>query len=185
MNAKRIQKAIEFAVKKHRNQLRKGSGLPYIIHPFSVMRYLLDMGAGEDAVIAGLLHDTLEDTNTTYRELRWKFGQHVADIVKFCSENKSLPWQERKAETIESLAACHDVDMLQVEFADKLSNLRDIHRECSADGFWNRFNKNKKSQQWYYGELYRCIAEHCDDCDWFEDLRAEFHDKYCDIFGRK
>ena len=76
-----IHKAIEFAAKKHRNQTRKGSDTPYIIHPVEVMLFLKESGCSADVVAAGVLHDTLEDTDTTFEELKECFGEAVAKLV--------------------------------------------------------------------------------------------------------
>ena len=156
----KIQKAVFFAVKRHRKQLRKGSGFPYIVHPLGVMKYLMEHNASENAIIAGVLHDTLEDTKTTYLGLRIRFGKKVADIVKFCSENKDVKdWKARKQGTINKLIWCNDKDCLDVALADKLNNLTDIYNEHNRKGFWNRFNMDYKSQKWYYGELGKVIKK--------------------------
>lgn len=178
----KINKAILFAVKKHRNQFRKGTDLPYIVHPLSVMICLVEMGASEDAIIGGVLHDTLEDTNTSYMELKWKFGKKVADIVKSCSENKSLSWKERKQETIVKLMYPPMEDVFMVELADKLCNLRDIHRERWGIGFWKRFKVSKKSLGWYYGGLCESIKCHTKQIGKFQKECEEFSRKYKEVF---
>jgi len=77
----RIQRAFEFISEKHREQKRL-SGEPYVIHPLSVARILADLNMDATTVVGGLLHDVLEDTETTYEELANLFGKDVADIVE-------------------------------------------------------------------------------------------------------
>src|SRR5262245_46622826 len=94
-------RALDFAARKHIHQRRKGElAEPYINHLSDVARLLAEATNGEDAtlVIAGLLHDTLEDTDTTFEELAKEFGRDVADLVAEVTENKTLPKDERSEE---------------------------------------------------------------------------------------
>lgn len=70
--------------------------MPYVVHPFEVAAILMEEGAAEEAVAAGLLHDTVEDTAVTAADIREKFGPRVEALVLACSEEKDLPWEERK-----------------------------------------------------------------------------------------
>lgn len=137
-----INKAIKYATKKHKGQNRKGKDFPYIVHPLEVFNILYRMGADENLLIAGLLHDVLEDTDTTADELKAKFGEDVAELVLAHSEDKSLPWQERKRIGCEALAkAPKRVQMLVL--ADKLSNIREMSQDFNeiGDELWKRFNR--------------------------------------------
>ena len=157
-----IQRAVLFAAKKHASQLRKGTNTPYIVHPLGVMESLMFADASENAIVAGILHDTLEDTNTTYEELVKNFGARVADIVVGASESdKSQPWQIRKEHTITALRRCNDMDVLAVVFADKLNNISSIYRDWQhiGDDVWKRFNCDCDSQMWYYGEICKIARE--------------------------
>src|ERR1035437_4169278 len=107
----RIQKAIQFAIKTHeldQKQKRKGKDVPYITHPLSVGLILANIGATEDVVIAGILHDTIEDSieknKVTKEIISDMFGQSVSDLVLSVTEqDKSLSWAERKAEALEHI----------------------------------------------------------------------------------
>lgn len=146
-----INKAIKYATKKHKGQNRKGKDVPYIVHPLEVFNILYRMGADENLLIAGLLHDVLEDTDTTADELKAKFGEDVAELVLAHSEDKSLPWQERKRIGCEALAkAPKRVQMLVL--ADKLSNIREMSQDFNeiGDELWKRFNRGYDMQSWYY-----------------------------------
>lgn len=165
----RIDDAIVFVAKAHRKQVRKGTDIPYISHPFSVAMLLQQAGCDEDIVIAGLLHDTVEDTDVTLDDIIEHFGHHVADLVTAASEpDKSLPWEERKQHTLEFLAKA-PLDVRRLVCADKLHNLRsilaDLEREGSA--IWDRFNRGRDDQIWYYSGLldsiYTDLPEDHDD----------------------
>ena len=85
-----IHNAIIFATLKHQTQNRKGTSTPYIVHPMEVMQILTDMHCKESVIIAGILHDTLEDTETTPDEIALHFGKDVLAIVQTESEDKSI-----------------------------------------------------------------------------------------------
>ena len=87
-----IKSAIEVAVRAHEGQVRKGTQTPYIIHPLSVGIILAKAGAPDEVIIAGILHDTIEDTPVTCEQVRGTFGGTIANLVKGASESdKSLP----------------------------------------------------------------------------------------------
>ena len=146
-----IQKAIIYATLKHEGQKRKGTNIPYIVHPMEVMQILTELRCTENVIIAGILHDTLEDTDATPEEIKQLFGVDVLSIVQGESEDKSKTWKERKAATIERLKGDNPATKL-VCFADKLSNIRSMYRDKLAVGaeLWKRFNADKDSIEWYY-----------------------------------
>ena len=147
----KIHKAIQFAVMKHVNQKRKGTDIPYIVHPMEVMQILSENGCKEDVVIAGLLHDTIEDTDATIDDIMANFGDVVARHVAFESEDKSKSWEQRKQDTIGRLKHC-DFDSAICCLADKLSNIRAIYSDYNdiGDKLWDRFNKGRDQIAWYY-----------------------------------
>lgn len=123
-----LTKALNFAAQKHIDQRRKGERAePYINHLTEVGELLAKFTSGADPVLvaAGFLHDTIEDTKTTYEELVRAFGENVADIVRETTDDKSLPKAERKRLQIEHAAHASDAAK-QVKMADKISNLRAI-----------------------------------------------------------
>lgn len=146
-----IQKAIIYATLKHEGQKRKGTNIPYIVHPMEVMQILTELQCTENVIIAGILHDTLEDTDAKPEEIDKLFGADVLSIVQTESEDKSKTWKERKAATIEHLKNADSKTKL-VCFADKLSNIRSMYRDKLEVGaeLWNRFNADKESIEWYY-----------------------------------
>ena len=118
-----IQKAAEFAAHVHAGALRKGSKLPYIVHPREVAMIVAMMTEDPEVIAAAYLHDVIEDAGVRYEELEEQFGKRVADLVQAESENKLLTWQERKQATIDRMKHAPE-DMKMIAFGDKLSNLR-------------------------------------------------------------
>jgi (p)ppGpp synthase/HD superfamily hydrolase len=148
----RIDFALEVAAKAHYDQKRKGTDTPYITHPVAVAMILLRAGCPDDLIIAGLLHDTVEDANIPPDYIRDNFGEKVASIVAGCSEpGKSLSWEERKNHTLEYLKTA-SMDVRIVTCADKLSNIRSIASDYRMEGeaIWDRFKRGREKQAWYY-----------------------------------
>ncbi|XP_049897655.1 guanosine-3',5'-bis(diphosphate) 3'-pyrophosphohydrolase MESH1 [Epinephelus moara] len=131
-----LLETVNFAAEKHRNQRRKDpEGTPYINHPIGVARILSHEGGITDIEVlqAALLHDTVEDTDTSTVELEANFGPIVARIVQEVTDDKSLPKQERKRLQVEHAPHCSRQAKL-VKLADKLYNLRDLNR-CTPAGW--------------------------------------------------
>lgn len=119
--------AFHFAATQHSGQRRKNKEQsPYINHPIEVCYLLCETGVADiNTLVAAVLHDTIEDTATNYNDLVDIFGQKVADIVKECSDDKSLPKVERKKLQIEHAKEVSP-EAKQVKMADKYSNLKDL-----------------------------------------------------------
>jgi len=130
-----IRRATGFAAWKHTGQFRKGEGkIPYIHHPVEVAAILSEAGAVEDGELlqAALLHDTIEDTQTTREEIESLFGARVCSIVLEVSDDKSLPKPERKAAQISH--APHISKAAQsLKLADKISNVFDVAFSTPVD----------------------------------------------------
>ena len=132
---KQLITALAFAADKHKNQRRKDADAsPYINHPIALANLLLNEAGVEDqrVLIAAVLHDTIEDTDTTEQELVRYFGKDVADIVLEVTDDKALPKAERKRLQIEHAAHISRRAKL-VKLADKICNLRDITASPPAD----------------------------------------------------
>jgi (p)ppGpp synthase/HD superfamily hydrolase len=152
----KLYDAIELAARAHHNQVRKGTEIPYIVHPLAVAGILIRSQCSEDLVIAGLLHDTVEDTPITIEEIRSQFGREVAELVSALSEpDKKASWEDRKAHTIGYLERQASDDVLLISLADKLDNVRAIREglESDRETFWERFNRPREKQCWYYERL--------------------------------
>jgi len=141
----KIMRTLSFAAAKHRDQRRKDvRASPYINHPIALASILADeVGITDTSVIcAALLHDTIEDTETTFNELVHHFGQEVADLVLDVTDDKSLPKDERKQHQIDHAGTISEKARL-VKLADKIANLRDIAASPPAN--WD----TKRKQEYF------------------------------------
>lgn len=126
----RVHKAYVYAAQKHRGQLRK-SGEPYLSHPLSVAYILAQMNMDVDTVIGGLLHDTLEDTDSTYEEIAGLFGNDVAFIVDGVTKIGKIEFkshEEKQAENFRKMlvSMSKDVRVILIKLADRLHNMRTL-----------------------------------------------------------
>ncbi len=127
-NIKLILTAAKFAAEKHRDQRRKNKkASPYINHPVEVAELLWNLGNVRDiqVIAAALLHDTLEDTDTTPEEITSLFGSQVASLVQEVTDDKRRPKPERKQLQIEHAPHLSD-GARHIKLADKISNLREM-----------------------------------------------------------
>lgn len=123
-----IVRALAFAAEKHRDQRRKDADAsPYINHPIDLANVLVNEGGVTDpvAICGALLHDTVEDTETSFEEIEEEFGLAIADVVREVTDDKNLPKAERKAMQV-AHAACASHAARLVKLADKICNLRDM-----------------------------------------------------------
>ena len=150
---KKIQDAVKFAIKTHevyQKQKRKGKDIPYITHPLTVGLILACAGAEEDVIVAGILHDTIEDSTAerkvTPAMIAERFGDNVAELVLSVTEqNKKLSWEERKAEALEHIKSFSN-DSLLLKSADIISNLSELLDDYARVGekTFDRFNAPKE-----------------------------------------
>ncbi len=129
-----------FAAHKHRDQRRKGADAsPYINHPIAVANVLANEAGVTDPTVlaAALLHDTIEDTDTTAEELAAEFGPEIAAIVVEVTDDKALDKPVRKQLQIEHAASLSHPAQL-VKFADKICNIRDMSRSPPVDWSYER-----------------------------------------------
>ncbi len=129
-SARALRRAFEFAAARHAHQRRK-SGEPYLSHPLEVAHILADMRLDEPTLVGGLLHDTVEDTSATLKELRREFGAEVARCVDGVSKIGRLRYQTieaRQAETFRKmvLAMVRDIRVILIKLADRLHNMRTL-----------------------------------------------------------
>ena len=155
MDSALIFHAIQFASAAHAGQYRKGSRVPYIIHPIRVAEILIDAGCEEPLAVAAVLHDTVEDCYVTIEQLSRLFGERVAELVRGASEpDKRASWESRKQHTVDRLKQAGE-DLLLVSVADKIDNIRSIRDELALHGerAWDRFKRGRPQQRWYYESL--------------------------------
>ncbi len=156
-----IYQAIEFAVAAHSGQTRKGTGVPYVLHPLAAARILLECGCPEHVGVAAVLHDVIEDTPFSAEEISARFGVRVAELVLLATEaDKESAWEARKRHTVETLSATADIEGLLVTLADKLDNIASIRESLEREGeaAWSRFKRGREEQRWYYTSLRTCTS---------------------------
>ncbi len=189
MFSERIEMALRFAALAHGDQRRKGSALPYFYHPFSVALILMRFGFPEDWLVAGILHDTIEDTATTAADIEQAFGRPVRELVEGCSEpdQAQRSWEDRKGRTIEFLrTAPYPVKVIAC--ADKLHNLGSVrfdlqHGNASTEEVWARYRRGKEKQAWYYRGVSASLEQNLEphqEHEIFDSLRTLVHEVFGD-----
>lgn len=126
----KLNRAYVYAAQQHRGQLRQ-SGEAYLSHPLNVAYILAEMKMDVDCIIAGLLHDTIEDTNTTYEIIEEMFGTPVAFLVDAVSKISKIPFQSKEEKQAESfrkmlVSMSDDIRVIIIKLADRLHNMRTI-----------------------------------------------------------
>ncbi|MEC4985139.1 MAG: HD domain-containing protein [Oscillatoria sp. PMC 1068.18] len=161
----RFTAALTFATELHANQIRKGSGVPYISHLLGVTAIALEYGANEDEAIAALLHDAIEDQGgtKTKAEIYRRFGDPVTAIVVGCTDAETIPkppWKERKQAYLAHLPTA-SASIRLVSAADKLHNCRSILQDYRliGDELWQRFKGGKEGTLWYYRSLVEAFRQ--------------------------
>lgn len=166
MITERYLAALQWAAHLHQGQTRKGTTIPYLAHVLAVSSLVMEYSGGEDAAIAGLLHDAIEDTGPIYpggpgalrQEIMARFGPQVLQIVEDCTDAETIPkppWQARKAAYLRHLRESDSPDALLVSCADKLHNARAILTDYRIIGeeLWERFTAGRTGTLWYYEAL--------------------------------
>jgi len=179
----RITEAFVFASEAHAGAVRKGTEIPYILHPMEAAAVAGGITQDEDAIVAALLHDTVEDAGVSPEVIRQRFGERVYYMVMLDTEDKKRDqpaaetWYDRKRETLTKIEACVSDTAKAVILGDKLSNLRQLKKDCMTlgDAVWDRFNqKDKFMQAWYYRSFIELLVsleetaeyrEYCELCD--------------------
>jgi GTP pyrophosphokinase len=127
-NLERIRAAFDYAHNAHSKQLRK-DGNPYIVHPLAAAEIVAEMGLDEEAIMAALLHDVVEDTNTTLEEISKRFGASVAAIVDGVTKLSRVQFTSKEEQQVENLrkmlmAMAKDIRVIIIKMADRLHNMR-------------------------------------------------------------
>jgi (p)ppGpp synthase/HD superfamily hydrolase len=157
--SKLYDQALVYASEPHRDQVRKGSGIPYIAHLLSVSSRVLSAGGTEVQAIAGLLHDAAEDQGgqATHDKIKTIFGVEVAQIVSDCTDSWVEPkpaWWPRKEAYLATLPKKAPTSLF-VSLADKVDNAEAILNDYRniGEGLWERFTGGREGTIWFYREL--------------------------------
>jgi (p)ppGpp synthase/HD superfamily hydrolase len=159
----RFERALVFATRLHRDQRRKGSGVPYVSHLLAVCELTLEYGGGEDEAIAALLHDAIEDQGgaVARAEILLEFGARVTEIVDGCTDTDESPkpaWRARKEEYIGHLREA-SASVRLVSACDKLHNARSLVMDYRIYGedLWSRFTGRREGTLWYYRAMVNAL----------------------------
>lgn len=157
-NTPKIRLALAVCVLAHKDQKRKLNGLPYIVHPVSVMNILAEFTDTEGVLTAALLHDVLEDQPDLFSEaeLEHWFGIDVMDSVHVVTKDSSInDWRARNEKYLRTLRDSNDMWAAMVCASDKINNLSDIleNYELSGDEIWDSFNAGPEDQYWWYSSV--------------------------------
>ena len=172
-----VSEAIEFAVKAHDGMRRKKSATPYILHPLEAAVIVSTMTNDQEVIAGAVLHDVVEDTDTTIDEIEEKFGKRVRELVESETEKKrselpaSQTWRLRKEESLEVLKNANDIGVLMVWIADKLANVRSLYRDLQIEGnaMWEKFNqKDINEHAWYYFSIVKLTERLSHTSAWLE-----------------
>ena len=169
---KELLGATVFAARKHQDQRRKGQDrLPYVNHVIEVAEMLARVAGTSDLAIlqAALLHDTVEDTDTTFEEIEELFGADVRHLVEEMTDDKDLPKAERKRLQIEHAPGLSDRGKL-IKIADKISNIRDIVHRPPPD--WD-MHRRREYVRWGEAVVAGCRGVNSTLEDLFDDVVAE------------
>ena len=178
-----IDRAIEAAAKAHRKQVRKGTKIAYITHPFAVGVILAKAGCAEEVIAAGILHDTVEDGRVKLSRIREEFVDRVASIVEQSTEpDKRRAWEKRKQHTLNTLKKA-SLDAKYVVCADKLHNIRTIARDWRrvGDRVWRRFRRGREDQRWYYTSLLNSLRSRRKNASYeklYKELKMEVEEVF-------
>lgn len=151
--------ATRVAAAAHDGQFRKGTRIPYLVHPLRVGAILSHAGLGDTVVAAAILHDTIEDTAVTIEDLRERFSPEVCELVLTATEpDKSAPWESRKERTVRGLES-RSAEALCLLAADKIDNLESLAENLDVEGeaAWERFSRGRRKQRWFYTSVLREI----------------------------
>ncbi|MBQ8486976.1 MAG: HD domain-containing protein [Prevotella sp.] len=181
-----LDRAIVFAVRAHAGTERRGKGFPYIVHPMEAVEIVATMTNDQELLAAAVLHDVVEDTDTTVDDLRREFGDRIASLVEAESdhmgpgESGAASWRARKQAAVDRLARASR-DAKVVALGDKLSNMRAIARDYAqqGDALWNLFHvKDPKEHEWRYRRLAESLRELQDTFAYkeFEQLISQVFD---------
>ena len=155
----KIEEAIIYATVMHQGKVRKLGDTPFILHPLEVAQIVSTMTDDQDVITAGILHDIVENTDGTLREIEERFGSRVAFLVSSVSENdypgesRGATWKRRKEESLKILIDTNDQGVRMLWLADALSNIRTLTGNYSEEGerLWERFQeRDPEMHHWYF-----------------------------------
>ena len=155
-----IEKAMRIAVVAHVDQKRKSDNSPYIVHPMMTAFKLIKHNFSDEVVAGAIMHDVLEDTDFSEEDILKELGENVLKIIKGVTENKELPWEERKQDKINSIKNSPE-EIKAVAVVDKIHNAESLlfaHQE-KGPSIWEKFNRGRDKKIWFEKEFLNALKE--------------------------
>lgn len=198
----RYDDALTYARQLHQTQVRKGAGIPYLSHVMSVSAMVLEMGGDEDAAIAALLHDAVEDQDATFESIEARFGPTVREIVELCTDATERPkasWLPRKQRYLQRMRTKAEeperyAGYFRVALGDKLHNARSTRADMFNDGDDRVFDlfkgagagraERRERTLSYYSDIVRILTRVDLPSPGYRWYRAELERVVTEIGGR-
>ncbi|MBQ7888096.1 MAG: bifunctional (p)ppGpp synthetase/guanosine-3',5'-bis(diphosphate) 3'-pyrophosphohydrolase [Clostridia bacterium] len=172
-----VSDAMLFAARAHDGMLRKGTNIPYIVHPAEVAAIAATMTEAPEVLAAALLHDVMEDCGVSEAELAERFGERVAQLVKSETQERTgdpqETWLARKRSAVERITK-GDRAVKIIALSDKLSNMRAIHRDYDRDGerlFFKFHQHDKALHAWYYRSIAALLESELGNTQAWKELK--------------
>lgn len=173
-----LTQAVVFAAMKHDGALRKGTDVPYLVHPMEAAAIAASLTSDEELIAAAVLHDVVEDCDVSDREMEERFGQRVTRLVfaesQLAQGDPSASWETRKKQAVERLRSAGRDEKL-IALCDKLSNMRAISRDYERYGeavFFKFHQHDKRRHAWYYHSCLELLRDEWEDTDAWQELRG-------------
>jgi len=173
-----LTQAVIFAATAHDGAVRKGTDIPYLVHPMEAAAIAASLTSDEELLAAAVLHDVIEDCGVTAQELETRFGARVAGLVFAESQvpqgDPRESWVARKREAVRRLRVATPEEKL-IALCDKLSNMRAISRDYERDGeaiFFKFHQHDKRLHAWYYHSCVELLRSEWEDTDAWRELRG-------------
>ena len=173
-----VTEAMIFAARMHDGAVRKGSSIPYIVHPMEAAAIAATLTDDPHIIAATALHDVMEDCGVGYEELEARFGARVAQLVKEDSQNlgemAGASWGACRHEALRRIRGAGR-DLKLIVLCDKLSNIRAMYRDFTRDGvaMFGKFNQSDiRKHAWYYRSCEALIRSEFEDTSAWRELSA-------------
>ncbi len=188
-----IIEALEYATEHHKSMFRKETKIPYMSHLLNVCKLLAERDCEEPVLAAALLHDIVEDTGVTIKEVETKFGKEIASLVAAATEpykldklefNETETWRERKEHTIQFIKEKASLNQALIILADKTDNISSIASDYKRIGpkIWERFNAKEPEQRWYFYSLLAAFTSARHNSKAYDELVEVFEKKVNKVF---
>lgn len=162
-----VWRAMNFAAAAHEHQIRKMSGSHYIVHPYGVLEIVRTVTDDVEVQMAAILHDTVEDTDTTLEDIAREFTPRTASLVRGVTKDDSIEgWRDRNQDYLDFLGAKAEDGSVIIALADKIHNISDMIESFGlyGDAMWDKFSAKGNDQVWWYTSVLAIGKNRLPDC---------------------